>query len=123
MDRTDTSNRRLDARRSQRQMASRIERSLWEALRGRRFRGLKFRRQHSIGPYIADFYCDQLKLVVEADGAIHNGPDQSMHDIKRDAWMERQGFTVVRLPEDEIISAMPLALARIDSALRVNTQG
>jgi 5-methyltetrahydrofolate--homocysteine methyltransferase len=111
-------NRRLLNRREQRSAPSRIERELWAALRGRRYQGLKFRRQHSIGPYIADFYCEALHLVIEADGRVHNEPDQVAHDVNRDGWLSQAGCTVVRIPEDEIINAMPLALARIEEAVQ-----
>jgi very-short-patch-repair endonuclease len=108
---------RLLFRREQRSAPSRIERVLWECLRDRRFHNLKFRRQHSIGPYVADFYCDALKLVVEADGRIHDQPENRVRDAKRDHWMQANGFTVARLPEDEIINATALALKRIEKVI------
>jgi very-short-patch-repair endonuclease len=112
-------NIRLTARRKQRAAPSHIERELWAVLRNRRFHGLKFRRQHSIGPYIADFYCEALQLVVEADGPVHDDPDQAAHDGRRDHWLRAQGLVVVRLPQDEITNAMPLALARIERAIEM----
>ena len=57
--------------RTMRHEPTRAERVLWELLKARRCGGYKFRRQHSIGPYIADFYCKAAKLVVELDGSIH----------------------------------------------------
>jgi very-short-patch-repair endonuclease len=108
---------RLTFRREQRSAPSRIERTLWECLRDRRFHNLKFRRQHSIGPYVADFYCDALKLVVEADGRIHEQPEGRFHDAARDRWLQSNGFTVVRLPEDEIVNATALAMQRIERAI------
>ncbi|MGL4242693.1 MAG: endonuclease domain-containing protein, partial [Beijerinckiaceae bacterium] len=102
MDGSDDPNARLEARRIQRRTSSRIERALWSALRDRRFHGLKFRRQHSIGPYIADFYCDERRVVIEADGRVHDDPEQAAHDHRRDIWLRMQGFLVVRVPEDEI---------------------
>jgi very-short-patch-repair endonuclease len=108
---------RLIFRREQRSAPSRIERILWECLRDRRFHGLKFRRQHSIGPYVADFYCDALQLVVEADGRVHEQPESRLHDAVRNTWMTSRGLIVVRLPEDEIINATSLALKRIEKAI------
>jgi very-short-patch-repair endonuclease len=119
MDDAISANIRLTARREQRAAPSRIERALWSVLRDRRFHGLKFRRQHSIGPYIADFFCEALQLVVEADGLVHADSDQSAYDVRRDQWMREQGYVVVRLPQDEIINAMPLALARIERVLSI----
>jgi very-short-patch-repair endonuclease len=119
MDDATSSNIRLTARREQRAAPSRIERALWIVLCDRRFHGLKFRRQHSIGPYISDFFCEALRLVVEADGPVHDDSDQAAHDLRRDQWMREQGCVVVRLPQDEIINAMPLALARIERVLAI----
>jgi very-short-patch-repair endonuclease len=67
---------------------------LWKIIRGRRFAGLKFRRQQPVGPYIVDFYCAQLKLVVELDGETHLGREKN--DEERDAWLNQHGFKVVR---------------------------
>ena len=60
------------------------ERLLWKLLRNRRLRSWKFRRQKAIGFYIADFYCHELKLIVELDGDVHSSPHQSAHDENRD---------------------------------------
>jgi len=76
--------------------ASTPERVFWSRVRDRRLRGLKFRRQHSIGPYIADFYCHDAELVVELDGRTH--ADRIESDRARDAWMHERGITVVRIP-------------------------
>ncbi len=111
-------NMRLKARREQRSAPTRIEETLWRCLRNRRFHGLKFRRQHSIGPYIADFYCEEHRLVVEADGPVHDLAEQRTHDASRDAWMRSHGILVVRLPQDEVLMATDRALARIERALR-----
>ena len=73
---------------------------LWLELRGRRLGGFKFRRQHPLGRYIADFYCDEARLVVEIDGATHR--DRMRHDAERDAWMRDQGLVVLRIPASEV---------------------
>lgn len=67
---------------------------LWKIIRGRRFAGLKFRRQQPLGPYIVDFFCAPLKLVVELDGETHVGKEKK--DQIRQAWLEEQGYKVVR---------------------------
>jgi very-short-patch-repair endonuclease len=69
-----------------------VERRLWKLLRGRKLEGLKFRRQVPIGPYFADFVCLSRRIIVEADGPLHDGE----HDAKRDAWLASQGFLVLR---------------------------
>jgi len=73
------------------------EARLWNALRAGRLKGLKFRRQHPIGPYILDFYCAEGKLAVEVDGAAHDLPDQAAHDRRRTAWLAGRGIKVIRL--------------------------
>jgi len=78
--------------RSLRRMSTDAERSLWSVLRNRRLAGLKFRRQHPIGPYIADFYCEQKRLVVEVDGGQHT-PER---DDDRTVWLARHGIRVIR---------------------------
>ena len=76
------------------------ERVLWKHLRARRLAGLKFRRQHPIGPYYADFCCTEARLVVEIDGRQHGA--QREHDARRDAVMEAHGLRVVRVQPREI---------------------
>jgi very-short-patch-repair endonuclease len=86
------------------------ERILWAQLRNRRLKGLKFRRQVPLGPFVADFYCADLRLVVEADGSQHaNCPS----DKARDAWMVRRGFTVLRFWNNDISCNLPGVLSRI----------
>ena len=74
------------------------ERVLWALLRNRRLDDLKFRRQVPIGPYIADFVCFARRLIVEADGPLHD-PEP---DAVRDAWLRSQGFRVLRFPNSRI---------------------
>ncbi|MBO9545742.1 endonuclease domain-containing protein [Caulobacter sp.] len=76
---------------------------LWARLRARQPDGPRIRRQHPIGPYIADFYCSAAKLVIEVDGWSHNMGDRPARDERRDAWMVEQGLTVVRYPADEVM--------------------
>ncbi|MDI1326067.1 MAG: endonuclease domain-containing protein [Brevundimonas sp.] len=73
------------------------EARLWQWLRARRFRGLKFRRQHPVGPYILDFHCAEAKLAIEVDGAVHDGAEQAEHDRRRTAWLSGRGVRVIRL--------------------------
>jgi very-short-patch-repair endonuclease len=64
---------------------------LWKALKGRAVDGLHFRKQHPIGPYILDFYCEAAKLAVEVDGASHGAGDRPVRDERRDAWLAGAG--------------------------------
>ena len=75
---------------------------LWVRLRHRQPDGPRIRRQHPIGPYIADFYCADARLVIEIDGWGHNMGDRPERDARRDAWMAEQGLTVVRYPAHEV---------------------
>lgn len=85
------------------------ERRLWSVLRSRRLSGYKFRRQHPIGPFIADFACIGHKLIVEADGGQH---DDSATDRRRTAWLARAGWRVVRFWNNEIL-ANPNGVAQV----------
>ena len=77
------------------------EEILWECLRDRRFLNAKFRRQHNIGQFIADFYCHAARLVIELDGEIHQS--QKIEDANRDLWMEERGLVVLRFRNDEVL--------------------
>lgn len=78
------------------------ETRLWLALRARRFQGVKFRRQKVIGPYIADFACRDPMLVIELDGDSHG--TREAHDARRTAFLEAQGYRVVRFTNAEVMS-------------------
>ena len=76
---------------------------LWVRLRTRQSGGPRIRRQHPIGPYIADFYCADAGLVIEIDGWGHNIGDQPLRDEQRDAWMVAQGLVVIRYPANDVM--------------------
>lgn len=78
------------------------EKSLWKILRNRQLGNLKFYRQKVLGYYIADFYCPELKLVIEVDGDVHALPEQIMHDTRRTHWLESEGFRVIRFTNQEV---------------------
>jgi 5-methyltetrahydrofolate--homocysteine methyltransferase len=65
-------------------------------LRGKRLAGLKFRRQHVVGNYIADFVCLPARLIIEIDGDTHGDDEAAITDAKRTAEMERSGYRVIR---------------------------
>ncbi len=77
------------------------EKVIWKRLRSRRCGQLKFRRQHPIGPYVADFFCQQLKLVVEIDGRSHD--DTYIPDQVRQRYLEESGMEVIRFTNDRVI--------------------
>ena len=76
---------------------------LWARLKMLRGEGLRFRRQHPIGPYVADFYCAAARLVVEVDGSGHTEDAQLAHDTRRDGYMRQLGYAVLRIPSGEIM--------------------
>src|SRR5262245_5177190 len=76
---------------------------LWDCLRKGQLEGLRFRRQHPIGPWILDFYCPSAKLAVEVDGAEHDMAPQIAHDPRRDAWLSERGIRVLRFAASEIL--------------------
>jgi very-short-patch-repair endonuclease len=72
------------------------EKQLWHALRGHRFAGFKFRRQHLIGSYLLDFYCADAKLDIELDGFQHGLPEGIQHDEERETFLAGQGIETLR---------------------------
>ncbi|MGC2063357.1 MAG: endonuclease domain-containing protein [Thermodesulfovibrionales bacterium] len=81
-----------------------VEQLLWSHIRAGRFERMKFRRQHPIGQYIVDFVCLDRKLIVELDGGQHALPDEILKDRQRDAWLGKEGFTVVRFWDNEVLT-------------------
>jgi len=89
------------------------ERKLWSVLRGDGIR-VTFRRQHPIGPYIADFYSRQARLVVEVDGAIaHGGEEARAHDADRDAFLQSLGLRVVRVAAKDVMQNLEGVVAML----------
>ena len=86
---------------------------LWNRLRRRQLGGLHFRRQHPLGDYIIDFYCDAARLAVEVDGYSHDVADRPERDQRRDAWTAGQGVTTLRIPARDVLKAMEDVLATI----------
>ena len=76
------------------------ERVLWNRLKHKRLEGFRFRRQHPLGPYIADFYCHQAALVVEVDSSAHDG--RRDHDERRDEWMRERGLETLRVRATDV---------------------
>lgn len=75
---------------------------LWERLKGKQILGLRFRPQHPIDIFIADFYCHPLRLVIEVDGGIHLSKDQKEYDLGREGELEYWGIKVIRYTNEEI---------------------
>ena len=79
---------------------------LWNELKGRKLNGLKFRRQHPVHYYIADFYCHEKKLIIEVDGEIHQSNSAKEHDENRTAELEESGIIVLRFTNKQVLTAL-----------------
>ena len=88
------------------------ERKLWSKLRSNQL-GVKFRKQHPIGPYIADFYCWEKGLIIECDGDSHYTPDGQAHDQTRDEYLHSLGLTILRFPNNTITHNLQSVLDQI----------
>ncbi|MGY3882960.1 endonuclease domain-containing protein [Aeromonas veronii] len=98
--------------------ATQAEQKLWQQLRNRRLTGLKFRRQMPIGPYVVDFICLEQGLIIEVDGSQHGTLANQMHDEARTAYLNQQGFRVIRVWNNDVLSRMEVVLAHIWLSLR-----
>jgi len=87
------------------------EQRIWYYLRGHRFQGLKFRRQKPVGNYIVDFICHEEKLIIEIDGGQHQ--ENTEYDARRDAWLKKQGCTVLRFWNNEVLEQIEGVLETI----------
>ena len=95
-----------------RHASTEAEKLLWQKLRARQLGGAKFRRQTPIGPYIVDFASFEHRLVVEIDGGQHNTPQGRQHDLRRTAWLESQGFRVLRFWNNQVLTNLEGVLER-----------
>lgn len=91
------------------------EKKLWNHLRLRQLGGYKFRRQHPLGPYIVDFICLEKRLLIEVDGGQHS--ERVDYDKERTAWLEAQGFRVLRFWNNEILNEIDVVKEVIAEAL------
>ncbi len=87
------------------------EQRLWYYLRAHRFMGMKFKRQKPIGHYIVDFVCHESRLIVEGDGGQHQ--ENAGYDERRDAWLQEQGYIVLRFWNDEVMQQTESVLEAI----------
>ena len=93
-----------------RQNATDAEHLMWQLLRAKRFMNLKFRRQHVIAPYIVDFYCHELGLLIELDGSQHGTGDAIEYDTERTKFLEVLGLKVVRYWNHDVLGRTDVVL-------------
>src|SRR5258705_13086654 len=79
------------------------EHKIWQRLRAHRFQGASFRRQLPIGPYVVDFVCLDVRLIIEIDGGQH-AEAEAKRDAKRDAWLRTQGFRIMRFWNNDVLT-------------------
>ena len=94
--------RQKPVRKALRRRATPAERCLWRIVRDRRLDGVKFRRQHGIGPDVVDFYCPAARLAVEIDGSVHDDALRAEYDRQRQVELEALGIRVVRFSNQEV---------------------
>ncbi len=105
---------KVDYRRELRQNATEAERLLWPHLKNRRLGGLKFRRQHTVGPYIVDFLHSDTNTIIELDGDVHFLLDEQIEkDKTRQQWLESKGFKIVRYNNNDIFNNLDCILDEI----------
>jgi len=110
----------LETARELRRKQTPAEDLFWELVRGRRFMRIKFRRQHQVGDYIVDFYCHEHRLVVELDGGVHSVKREKDH--RRDAWMQAQGYTVLRFPNEQLLNDPQAVFSAIAHVVEPSSQ-
>jgi very-short-patch-repair endonuclease len=92
-----------------------MEIQLWRKLRRKQIKGIRFRRQVPIGPYIVDFFCPKLKMIIEVDGGRH--ASRRIADDKRTVWLEANGYSVLRFWNNEINENLDGVIEKITRAV------
>ena len=93
------------------------EKLMWDYLRSFRAAGARFRRQAPIGNYIADFAWLSARIVIEIDGASHETETARQRDARKDEFLRREGFTIIRVGNDDVVANSPSAFAEIEAAI------
>jgi very-short-patch-repair endonuclease len=96
------------------------EKQLWQRIRKKQL-GMKFRRQHGIGRYIADFYCSEHKLVIELDGDSHDSLESQAYDKERNMFMQEVGLEVLRFTNREVFTNIEGVLQQIEDQVKSET--
>jgi very-short-patch-repair endonuclease len=102
-----------DRRRDLRNNPTRAEKEMWQGLRKHRAAGYKFRRQHSLGPFIVDFYLPEWKLAVEIDGATHDDPIKKEYDARRTEFLHANKVEVIRFTDGEVLWSVDMCVEKI----------
>jgi very-short-patch-repair endonuclease len=95
---------------------TKAEKIVWEQIRNRKFRGLKFRRQHVIEGFVLDFYCPEVRLGIEVDGGVHL--KRKDYDELRQEVIESEGITIVRITNRELLGRKRSILEKLNNVIR-----
>ena len=114
--------RNIPVVRKLRRLSTNAESRLWAELRNRQLDGFKFVRQEPIGGYVADFVCREARLIVEVDGATHSTGEEVPRDATRTTTLERLGYKVIRIQNDDAYNAMEGVLRTILAALNTSAK-
>ena len=114
---TRMSSAKLEFARGMRKIPTESEALLWQALRGCRLEGWKFRRQQLMLGYIADFYCEEANLCVEVDGSSHRNVLAEEWDQLRDQVCANKGIKVLRISNEDVLADVDVALGKISAML------
>jgi very-short-patch-repair endonuclease len=96
-----------------RRTQTKAEKILWKALRGRNLDGFKFRRQHPIADFIADFFCFERNLIIEVDGDYHNARKQKEYDEGRTYELRELNITVIRFTNKEVLKNLDFVIDKL----------
>jgi len=94
------------------------ERAIWYSLRENQLKGYDFDRQKPIGEFIYDFFCSELKLVIEIDGATHDLPEVQEKDKAKDEFIRSIGLNILRFTDDEVLGMSDYAVKKIEEYIR-----
>ncbi len=108
-------------RKTLRNHSTKSEIILWKKIKNKQL-GVKFRRQYNIGYWIVDFYCHELKLIIELDGSIHYEEEVSERDKTRQQILENKGYIVIRYSNHKILDDIDSVLSNIKQAIHTLQQ-
>jgi len=108
-----------EKRRKLRQNQTNAEELVWRYLRNKQMLGYKFKRQYSVDHFVIDFYCPELKLAVEVDGASHNDPERQKNDISRQKYLEAFNIKFVRIKDEELLGNPNNEFMKIENAIKL----
>lgn len=103
-----------EKRRQLRRRSTLAEKLLWRNLRNRGLAGFKFRRQYSVGYFVLDFYCPELKLAIEVDGYSHESEAAKKYDAERQEIIEVYGVRFLRITDEEVYENLEKILEKIN---------